>query len=108
MEPPSIFNKPEPDCIVKPLFSKHKVALPLKEGLDGLNVKIEELTIEADTEMEVVNKHLQSLYDNQRNFMEKLAQIKRDYDYDMKLMRDEIDYLVMEDTKVKRRNKGLI
>lgn len=65
-----------------------------------LKVTLDKVDIEEGlSEIETINKHLQVIYDNQKNILNKLSEIKKDHDYDIKWVTDEVNFLVKEHSK---------
>ncbi len=88
---------------IKEQVEEHKLKKEreLKE-MTNLSVSLDKVDIkECDTEREIINKHLQTLYNNQRSVLEKFSLVKKDLDYQIKYLTDEVEYLVSESNKRK-------
>jgi hypothetical protein len=65
-----------------------------------LKVSLEDIKLDDLSEIEAINKHLQVIYDNQRNILTKLGEMKKDNDYNVKWLRDEVNFLNAEYAKM--------
>ena len=75
-----------------------------KEQMDKLKITFSETKLDEDlTETEKLSKHIQIIYDNQKNMFVKLEEMKSDYDEKIKVLEDELDFIMREYAKAKNR-----